>query len=198
MDDPHLTRWWKIILQRDVRDLQDSRLALMGLDQYLAYFQLPGPPPLEFKMDMSPDDHFADPGFENLTEKILVHLRQWIYAQRELDTAALWAEKLMRFCEVRYSILERRAYRKWGDKKIARSNLLQLTAFLLDYSLLTKDIRFLNTVLKLADLKWLFNIKTIKKELTQEGEQFLLALFQFRIALLSEYALSRIRRGETL
>lgn len=188
---------WKVILQKDIRLLNDARLPLINIQDYLAYFKLSSLPSMELKTDAAPDIHSTEPGFANLTDEILLGLRYHIYAGTELETVAGWAEKLMRFCEIRYATIKQRSLEKWNDPVSAQLGMLHLSAFLLDYALCANDVRFLNTVLKLADLKWIMNTRAIKKKLS-DGKDLISALFQFRILLMTEYAMDRLRNGRAL
>ena len=194
MNDSVIRDCWDVILQKDTRLLNDARLPLINIQDSLAYFKLSPLPPMELKMDAAPDIHSTEPGFANLTDEILLWLRYHIYTGAELDTVALWVEKLMRFCEIRYATLKQRSVEKWNDPASAQMGMLHLSAFLLDYALCANDVRFLNTVLKLADLKWIVNTKTIEKKLS-DGKYLVSALFQFRILLMTEYAMQQLRKG---
>lgn len=187
---------WEIILQKDAQVLEDCRGPLVNLNDCLAHFQLAPLPPLRFDPCPVDDLNAMEPSFANLSEGILLTLRRGVYTNTDLDLAARWAEKLMRFCEVRSSTLRQRTIEKWGDLSVGRLYLLHLSSFLLDYGIFTKDGRFLNTVLKLADRKWIINGKTIKRDLKKENEIVIGALFQFRIILMTEYLIHQLRKGK--
>ena len=182
---------WNIILNSDKKRLEDSRLPLAGIDAYLSYFELLLFPALEATLETDLDIRSPEPAFKNLTEEILLGLRHRIYTRTELDVVAVWAETLLRFCEVRFTSLRKRAMDKWKANTTARLNMLHLSAFLMDYCILTKDIRFLNTVLKLSDLKWVFR-RGLKTDLRKGN---IPALFQFRVALMAEYVIRQLEQG---
>lgn len=198
MNDTIIRDCWKIILQKNPALLDDSRLPLINIDNYLAYFSLSLLQQIEIKTDIVPDICSNEPSFKNLTDEILLWLRHHIYFQTELGVVAVWAEKLMRFCEVRYSTLKKRSIEKWNNKTVAKLHLLHLTTFFLDYAIYTKDIRFLNIALKLADLKWIINRKIIKENLSGDDKDIISALFQFRIVLMIEYAMNQISKGKII
>lgn len=198
MNDSIIRDCWNIILQKDTRLLDDLRLPLMHIQNYLGYFKLSPLPPAEIKMEIVSDICYKEPGFNNLTDEILLWLRYHIYAETELDTVAIWAEKLLRFCEIRYATLKNRSIEKWGDQTGAQLHLLHLSTLFLDYAVCTKDIRFLNIVLKLAELKWIINTKVIKKKLSSSNKDIISALFQFRIVLMTEYAVNQLRKGSVI
>ena len=193
MSDVVIEECWNIILNSDKKRLEDSRWPLAGIEDYLAYFDLSPMPALKATIDNGPDIRSLEPAFKNLTEEILLSLRRRIYARTELEAVAIWAETLMRFCEVRFTSLRKRAMDKWKEDAAARLNMLHLSAFLMDYCVLVRDTRFLNTVLKLSDLEWVFR-RRLKSDL-MKGEN-IPALFQFRVALMMEYVIRQLEQGK--
>jgi folate-dependent phosphoribosylglycinamide formyltransferase PurN len=136
------------------------------------------------------------PSFKGLTPEILLVLRECLYRADGLDIVRNWAEKLMRYCEIYLPGLEQRALKKCGGSLDARLLVLQLAAFLLDASLVFRDLRFLNTVLKLLDQRWLANPGLVLNDLTRRAAGgyaaiALAAAFQVRLFLVSEYALAQ-------
>lgn len=193
-----MNEWWKLILQKDAKILADKRAPLININDYLLYFKMPPISSLKSYISIVSHINSLQPSFQNLREDILLTLRHNIYAKKDFDIVTLWAEKLMRFCEIRYSILRKRSIEKWGNTTVARLNMLHLSAFLLDFCVYTKDLRFLNTVLKLIDLRWIVNKRTIRRDLSKEKEDILCALFQFRIILITEYAINQLHKGNML
>jgi methionyl-tRNA formyltransferase len=120
------------------------------------------------------------PSFKALTPEILHSLREHVYRADQPETVQNWAEKLMRYCEIFLPSLQERARKKCGNSMQSRYLVLQLAAFLLDVSVFTHDARFLNTVLKLLDLRWLVN-----------GRNALSTDFQARLFLMREDSLVR-------
>jgi len=190
MKDSVIKDSWNIILRKNIKLLNDFRLPLVKLEECLAHFRLPTLPPFEINMNIESKVGSIDPSFKNLTEEILINLRYHIYTQTDLDDVAIWAEKLMRFCEVRYSTLKKRSADKWQNKATLRLNWLHISAFFIDYCIFTRDIRFLNTVLKLLDSNWILNKRTIKNKLEKENN--VSDLFQFRILLMTEYLINQL------
>jgi len=197
MDQKKLTSLWQTILDLEPRLLVDDRLPLVHIEKYLSFYKLPPSPLPEFESKSAVNIHSAQPSYKNLSAGILFALRQNLYEHTEIDSVALWAEKLMRFCEVRMSSLRKRAFTKWGNKAVAKNRMLELTAFLLDTYFYSDDLRYLNTVLKLSDLKWILNTQKIQPNLTKKDERVIAALFEFRIILLTSYALDRLHPGKT-
>lgn len=188
-----LSHWWKIVLHLDDSDSMDTSLVLAGMEACLEHFHLPQPPIQQLEKKNIIWKDLPEPGFENLNMPVLTNLRQSLLIQKEKTTTTAWAEKLLRFCEIRLPTLKVRARRKWGDKRSARLNFLQVAAFLLDYGMQTGDLRYLNTVLKLCDQRWLVNPRTMKADLRKGGEITMTALFQIRILLQIEYALDVLK-----
>lgn len=190
--------WWDRILQAQEGIRGDARVPLLDLDKYVEYGGLS----LSTSMDQSTvpasPTEIGQPAFKNLTEEKVLALRLKLHHQDDLKMVELWAETLMRFCEIRYRTLKKRAVKKCGDLQKARFHLLHLTAFFLDYCLYTKDLRFFNVVLKLLDLPWLVNEKEIATLLDKGGEGTICAVFQFRILLIKKYIVDRLCQGEML
>ena len=190
---------WDIIRDIEPHILNDPRLPLTHLDDCLAYFQLPLMPLAKADSGDLPDVLGAvAPSFKGLTDDLLVALRRDVLSGTKSSVAAQWAEKLMRFCEVRYRSLKTRSVAKCVTQDAAQLHQLQLAAFLMDQAIATRDLRLLNTVLKLADLKWILNRKTIDRNLRRKDGHCIAALFQFRIILTTESIVDRLSGGETL
>ena len=147
--------FWNQIYKLDPAVFEDYRAPLIGIDDSLCFFGLIPLPEIEFNPEITPEIHNLQPSFKYLTENILISLRQLLYNRSEMDTVAIWAEKLMRFCEIRYATLKKRAFAKWEERNTVQLNMLHLMAFLLDYYSYTKDLRYLNIILKLFDLNWI-------------------------------------------
>jgi hypothetical protein len=188
---------WRIIRETDPSRLNDARLPLANLDDCLAYFELSPLPVAETHGGDRPGiSSPATPSFKGLTDEFLLALRRHLFAQSESSLVTQWAETLMRFCEVRYHSLRSRAISKCGSKEAAQLHLLHLAAFLMDQAIETRDVRPLNTTLKLTDIKWLLDTRTIARNLTRTDSRFVAALFQFRLVLTSEYALDQLSNSE--
>ncbi len=190
--------YWTIIAQKDRSELDHYLKPLSHLEKFLAAFELAvNQPDLNL---VAPAQKIGDvkPAFKNLTDEILLQLRYNVYAQKEPEQVSQWAEKLMRFCEVRYHELKKRSLAKIGNAQAARLHFLHLMVFLMDYGVFTGDPRYLNIVLKLSEQRWAFEEARMGKELKHSGSQLLAGLFQFRIFLLTEYALNQISKGPTL
>ncbi len=104
-----------------------------------------------------------------------------------------WAEKLMRFCEVRRPVLGRKAREKWETSSKAALNMRRVTVFFLDYYLMTGDFRFLNSALKLGDMKWILDKGGLLKKTSQSRELNLDELLQMKICFVLTCEINRLR-----
>jgi hypothetical protein len=196
MDEKLVSRWWKILLHVDHDILGDSSMPFVNMGECIEHFRLALPELPKPSPDRGGDKKLPEPGFDNLTQPILVTLRRVVFSNGDKTFTSAWAEKLLRYGEVRFSSLSSRARRKWGTRQTARLNFLQLAAFLLDYGAQQGDLRFLNITLKFIDQKWLFNIRSIKRCLRGNRETALAALFQIRILLMTETIIDKYKVGK--
>jgi hypothetical protein len=177
---------WRVIRQKDGEIINVAYEPLAHIEPYLAYFDLSPTPELSnSEAALSTHIDSVDPSFKVVTNDHLFSLRQCIYSRRNSAVVDPWAEKLMRFCEIMLPDLKRRSIEKCGTNQAARLHLLHLATFLMDQSIATQDLRYLNTVLKLMDLKWLMNPKRFSND-------FNIALFEFRLVLTTEYAVRQL------
>ncbi len=132
------------------------------------------------------------PNFKDLTNEDLEFLRNCVYHNVFCDETFLWAETLMRFCEVRYNSLKKRAKQKCQNLLTAKLLMLHLSSFLLDQAISQHDVRYLNTVLKLCDIKWIFNPNQLQKNVSKNQQISSCDLLEFRVMLLTEYAFNKI------
>jgi len=189
---------WRTISTLTDEQLNDARLPLEHIGACLEYFDLK---PLNSgrKRFVGKSKIFKnEPSFKALDHDILLNLRYCLYTGKSLDVASFWAEKLLRFCEVRLSSLRKRALEKCSSQREGQLLVLHLAAFLLDYGAYTKDLRYLNTVLKLADQKWILDSRTIPMLLHGSPDEVACGLFQFRVTLVCGGALDRLGKGEAL
>ncbi|WP_446008355.1 hypothetical protein [Candidatus Electrothrix sp.] len=195
MSNTLIQNCWNVVLQKERTLLTTVHQPLFFIDNYLSYFDLPLLPHLNVKPDALADISSVDPSFKTLTDDIIFSLRYHIYNQAKSDIVDKWAEKLMRFCEVRYRNLKTISIGKCETKAKAQLHILHLGCLFMDQSLSTKDLRFLNVALKIADLKWVIDKRSIKNGLIRRNSDFDSALFQFRLILTIEYAMSQLQKG---
>jgi hypothetical protein len=114
----------------------------------------------------------AVPSFRELTPEILAALQAALASPESSVAVSAWAEKLLRYCEVYQPTLRRRACEKWGGTRDAARRMGELAQFFFVYYENTRDLRFLNIALKLADARWV----TVSEELRGKIETALEAL----------------------
>ena len=198
MNENTIKKMWSEICGLSNEKLSDPRLPLEHIDEYLRYFGLEPLQSGRKRFEKDSDIFKKDPSFKELNHEILLDLRYCLYTGESLDATALWAEKLLRFCEVRLSSLRKRAIEKCASQKEGQLLVLHLAAFLFDYGAHTNDLRYLSTVLKLADQKWILDSRTISRLLHGDPDEVACGLFQFRIEIAIGYEMSRIGKGEAL
>lgn len=187
---------WERIRRTDPALLHHPLWPLAHLDPCLHDFGLP---PLDLEetrttAELASTLQAASPSFKALTDDILLALRLQIAEEGASPLAESWAEKLLRFVELRRRALRSRALAKCGSSAAARRHLLHLACFLMDHAAFSHDARFLNTALKLADMSWLLRRSALERNLGARDEAFILALFQFRLVLMTEWGVARLRR----
>ena len=195
MEVKEIQEYWEIIRSNEHTDHYLKPLS--HLQKYLTAFKITVPDE-HLNLTEAPQEIDAKPAFKNLTDEVLLRLRYAIYYQMETELLSQWAEKLMRFCEVRYHELKKRTIAKLGNPLAARLHFLHLMVFLMDYGLFSRDARYLNLILKLIRQHWVFKEDRTEKELKQGNSELLAGLFQFRLLALKEYALEQISKGPTL
>lgn len=188
---PDLIRSAGLHLLQDPTWQTHPRLPFAGLEAILPVFDLLPVPPIAADI---PEAALPapSPAFKNLDLETLLLLRRYFYSRIHLDFAARWAETLMRFCELRLPSLQERARQKWGTAAQGRQNMLEVGIFLLDAALVLEDLRFLNTALKLSDLKWLFSDNAYKRRAPHPE---LAEVWQWRFALVSHFLLERVEEA---
>ena len=194
MDHSQLKQWWGVICELRPQALADARRPLHGIEQELAEFGLSL---LELPTAAGSSLPLATelkPSFKNLSDAVLLALRD---CKTDPQIVSLWAETLMQFCEIKLSSLKSLAKGKWGAAE-ARGNMLHLMTFFLDCGRAADDPRFLNIVLKLLDFRWIVDGQAWERDLKQGGDAALSALFQFRLLLLSEFAVAQLCKASVL
>jgi len=193
IDLEKLAAWWETIREHNPDIVRDWRMPLAQIAQAAAFFNLPQLPlpPSNPAQTLETSLAGLQPSFKALTPEILLSLRQHVYQAEQPEIVKNWAEKLMRYCELFLPGLQERALKKCGSSIPARLLVLQLAAFLLDVSVFYTDARFLNTVLKLLDLRWLVNPRLIRRQLVGRDDTALAAAFQVRLLMISEFSLAQ-------
>lgn len=137
----------------------------------------------------------VEPAFKNTSCGILLALRRAIQTGTDSDIVEAWAEKLLRFCEIRRLVLRERALEIWQNEPAGRLGCLEMGAFLLDHFMHVHDSRHLNLVLKLLDLPWLADSSRRRRSIGSRSEADVLAgLFRFRLESTVEHALEKLAK----
>ncbi len=93
--------------------------------------------------------------FRNIISMDIVNLRILLHFEISNNNFHYWMEKLLRYCEINYVKL-RSNERKYGRSRNESIEIYnQIIALFVEYHLNSKDLLFLNTALKLADLHWI-------------------------------------------
>lgn len=127
---------------------------LAGLNDCAAPLGLSPIPNLPERYRTEPRTFPQSPGFSHFSTDRVLPLKAGLWASQEFRTQTLaWAEKLMRFCEVRYAELPARAREKWRSKREWRRGLVELVVLFLEGHRATGDLRYFNTAIKLQELR---------------------------------------------
>ena len=175
---------WQIIHQSNIKPQHSLYLPLENLKTIIEHFHLQPLPsrPMDHKL---PIVSLEKPAFFQLSHEKLACLRLMIYQSHPHSSQVYeWAEKLIRFIEINYAIFKKRILGQWKPVHHAQLLCLHASSFLLDYTILNRDLRGLNSVLKLMDLKWIYQKKDLCSVLETGTHS---ALFQLRLLLVSEY-----------
>ena len=186
-------RWWRHLAECDTTVLVPFAHELCGLDDkaralgLVPHIDLPCAPPPHSEVPT------GEPSFSGLAMSTLIGLRGALQLRRsESDAIFAWAETLLRFSEVHRTSLVARAKAKWGGPPGAYFGLLQLGAFFLDYYDWSEDLRYLNTALKLQDLRFVLRRTDVPAGLQQSGRRLHEALLALRISVITESAIDRL------
>jgi len=146
--------FWPTLLRHQESLSLSAELPLVGLRGLEPTFELAAldaDPGLPQSGDVEPG---AYPKFSRVSQSSIAGLRRLIQSRSSSERPGEWAERLLRFCELRLPTLQRRSLEAHGDPENVRSLYGQIVALLLDRYRVCGDLRLLNTVLKLADLPW--------------------------------------------
>ena len=128
------------------------------------------------------------PALKNLNFEVLNSLQQACKQGEKPEWIFLWAEKLLRVCDLRRLDLQTRINENI-NKKDGRIKSLRLCLFFLNCFYIFNDARYVNIVLKIIDLKWLnFKNADVAVEAKFNEEIFL----QILITLFVEHAIGII------
>jgi hypothetical protein len=145
-----------------------------------------------------PAENMVLPKYRNfnlLSPTLLNVLRYKIYTVADTDTLTSYANGIFRYSEIwLYKLYATQLSEK---KNAAEVNLLLINVcnFLIDYSRLSKDLRFLNTALKILQLKKMPVLrKQLAKDLTTSQQHYY--RLRIRAVLLLEHQVQQLLSGE--
>lgn len=150
------------------KDIQSHQKELVISDEYplLNVMLLEDLSPI-LALEKTQNDHISDyPKFKYINYQMIAGLRLELHKNPSSDLVKIWCHKILRYIEIRYTIL------KSNEKKYNRSTkdstLLfnQIFALFIEYYIHTHDLLYLNTALKINDLDWVFPIQQQKQMTT--------------------------------
>lgn len=190
-----LRKWWEIILNHDPHDLQENSLTLIQLSTLcsrpaIASLQLFTPP-------LKTESSFLEkkPAFKLLNFRDIYLLRHWLQNEMHPQLTSNWAEVILRFFEINLSDIDKKLLMQYGSRLLGEVAFLELTAFLLDYFSYSKDLRYMNMVLKILDQKSLFSPWKITRNLRLNGMHFKSALLKVYLLVKTDLFLMNLDNG---
>lgn len=133
----------------------------------LMYSKINADTPVESDITLEDFEGFQLKPYKNFGEvnlEILAFIRLKIAANDIDENIENWCEKLLRYCEIRYSSLKKRAAAQGRTQEEITKVYNQVVALFIEYYLGRGDLRFFNTALKLMDRKWLKSPKIFNKK----------------------------------
>ena len=93
--------------------------------------------------------------FKSVAYQDIVEIRLNINQNQLDENGEEWCRKLLRYIEIRYSVLQRNEKKTGRDKVVITKLFTQVLALFVEYYQKTKDIIYLNAALKVLDLSWI-------------------------------------------
>jgi len=95
------------------------------------------------------------PKFKNITFSDIADLRVLVHFEISNNNIDNWLERILRYCEINYAKLKDNE-KKYGRKREETVKLFnQIFALFIEYHMYKNDLLFINTALKINDLKWI-------------------------------------------
>lgn len=185
--------WWDALLRSAPGSDPALRplLAMLNTDAIpLGLPELPG----------APDRHLAEPrffphtpGFKNFSPDMALPLMAGLWtSERYRDHSIQWCERLLRYSEVRYPKLLQSSLDKWQTCGRAREGLIRAASLLMEAGRARRDVRYLNAVLKILDLKIAFKPSALLSSLRATGPLLETGLLTLRVIVQAESSLRRL------
>ena len=125
-------------------------------------------PKIEFFSDSRDDSSLTPPEFaggpdapeqaaalKNLTLPVLDLLQRGCLASETPPWVYIWADKLLRGCELNRRQLQTRIVNTGESTNILQTKALRMCLFFLSFFSVSNDARYVNIVLKIVDMRWL-------------------------------------------
>ncbi|MCB0704132.1 MAG: hypothetical protein KDC34_02440 [Saprospiraceae bacterium] len=93
--------------------------------------------------------------FQQLQPAQITVLRFKIAENQHDEVTDNWCEKLLRYNEIRYSSLKKRAFENNRSSEEVIKTYTQIISLFIEYYFSKGDLRFINIALKLMDLSWI-------------------------------------------
>lgn len=95
------------------------------------------------------------PKFKNITPVDISNLRLFLHSKGLNEVVKSWCKSILHYIEIGYSKLKRNENKYGRSKEDSIKIFNQIMALFVEYYLQTNDLIYLNTALKIADLKWI-------------------------------------------
>ena len=190
-----ITKLWQDIALMDTEIIKANWLNLgnfYGSETILGLSPLP-----KFLAPDIPDKTILTkkPAFKNLDIRGIQYLRVLVDSNYQTQEVIEWAETIMRFLEINLTVLKVKCKNKFGSIHTGKTFMLELTAFMMDCHYAWNDLRFLNIVLKLMDLHWLYSFDGAVKLKPGQKDTLHTDYLQFRLLIMREAALKKLTNG---
>ena len=106
----------------------------------------------------------AEAALNNLTMAVLDLLQQGCLELETPEWVRVWADKLLRGCELNRLELQHRLANEHESKQYLRIKALRLCLFFLNMFAISDDARYVNIVLKIIDMDWLAFKKPLERK----------------------------------
>jgi hypothetical protein len=102
--------------------------------------------------------------YKDLSVNDINSLRRITYqgSPQKINSVSHLFEAVLRYCEVNFWQIEKCMRKKWG-RVLAPTFTVLTTALLFEYYLISKDLRYLNTVIRMKSAKYFPGQKDIRK-----------------------------------
>ena len=173
-----LSKWWTGLADRIQESPDEVRREFCGWEESIASLGL-------VSLESGPCTHRQEPeailgikpGFRRVSLELLAALRRSFHASAlPSPEFGMWAESLLRFCEIRSPSLRSAVAERWPLSSESRMGMLQVANLLFDWYAASGDLRFLNTCLKLRDRDFVVSLASTERGLRTATHESTLTL----------------------